>query len=149
MVIEMKRTCRHCGVELPTGTDARFCFACQSPLDESTEEGGKGVPDAVSAASSAERTPRDFDHSADATSWLPWIWVAGGTYLLVRSGWPPRVPMFTVGACLAIVIGVGLWFVERHEALRPWRVMIRYVLLGVVLAGLAGTIAWDVARVGR
>jgi RsiW-degrading membrane proteinase PrsW (M82 family) len=70
-------------------------------------------------------------------------------YLLVRE-WPPRVPIFTVAACLAIVIGVGLWFVERHEAFRPWRVVIHYVLLGALLAASAATIAWDLAgQAGR
>jgi hypothetical protein len=74
------------------------------------------------------------------------VWIAGGVYLLVREGWPPRNPTFAVGAGIAIVVGGGLWFVERHEAFRPWRVAIRYILLGVVLAALAATVAWDVAR---
>jgi hypothetical protein len=146
MVTEMKRTCRRCGVELPAVTDA-FCFACHSPLDESTEDNGKIVPGPASAVPSAERTPRNLDRSAGAA---PWIWVGGGAYLLVRSGWPPHFPIFTVGACVAIAIGVGLWFVERHEIFRPWRVMIRYVLLAIVLAALVATIALDLGGlVGR
>jgi hypothetical protein len=66
--------------------------------------------------------------------------------MVFRSGWPPRIPIFTFGACIAIGIGVGLWFVERYEAFRPWRVLIRYVLLGVALAALGATIFWDVCR---
>jgi hypothetical protein len=78
------------------------------------------------------------------------MWIAVGVYLLVREGWPPRNPIFAIGAGIAIVIGGGLWFVERYEGLRHWRVLIRYILLGVVLVALAATVAWDVAqRAGR
>jgi hypothetical protein len=85
------------------------------------------------------------DRPADATRWLPFLWLGGGVYLLIRSGWPPRVSIITVGACVVIALGVGLWFVERREAFRPWRVVIRYVLLGVVVAALGATMALDMA----
>ena len=65
--------------------------------------------------------------------------------MLVQSGWPPRILVFSIAYCVAIAIGVGLWFVERCEAFRSWRVVIRYVLLGVVLAALAATLGWEVA----
>jgi hypothetical protein len=56
------------------------------------------------------------------------------------------VPGFTVAAGAAIAIGIGLWFIERHPAFRAWRPLIRYALLGMVLAALVATVAWDIAR---
>jgi hypothetical protein len=96
-------------------------------------------------APSAARKVGESNRSADAAFWLPWVWIAGGVYMLVQSGWPPRVLVFSIAYCVAIAIGVGLWFVERCEAFRSWRVVIRYVLLGVVLAALAATLGWEVA----
>ena len=122
----MSRRCRHCGVELPAVTDAS-CFACHRPLDEP-------------AADKAQ--------SARAL-WLAWVWIAGGIYFLVRTGWPPRAPIFAVGGCVAMVIGAGLWFVERYELFRPWRLVIRYLLLGVALAALVAMVAWDVGGQAR
>jgi RsiW-degrading membrane proteinase PrsW (M82 family) len=63
--------------------------------------------------------------------------------MLVQSGWPPRALVFSIAYGVAIAIGVGLWFVERYEVFRPWRVVIRYALLGVVLAALAAVLIWD------
>jgi RsiW-degrading membrane proteinase PrsW (M82 family) len=63
--------------------------------------------------------------------------------MLMRSGWPPRVLFFSIAYCVAIAIGVGLWFIERYEAFRSWRVMIRYVLLGALLAALAAAFGWE------
>jgi hypothetical protein len=74
------------------------------------------------------------------------LWIAGGAYQLVRQGWSPHNPIFALGGGMAIVIGAGLFFVERFEMFRPWRVAIRYVLLGVLLAALATTVAFDMAR---
>jgi hypothetical protein len=115
-------------------------------LDESVEDKAQTDPGAgpvvPPATGPAEATPG----SAAGAPWLAWVWIAGGVYFLVREGWPPRNPIFAVGAGIAIVVGGGLWFVERHEVFRPWRVTIRYILLGVVLAALAATVAWDVAH---
>jgi hypothetical protein len=111
-------------VELPAVAEAS-CFACHRPLDEP-------------AANKAPSAPR-----AEASAqWLAWVWIAGGIYLLVRTGWPPRLPIFAIGGCVALVIGAGLWFVERYELFRPWRLVIRYLLLGVAIAALVATVAW-------
>jgi hypothetical protein len=91
----------------------------------------------------ASRQAGDSNRSADAASWLPWLWIAGGVYMLVKSGWPPRVLVFSIAYCVAIAIGVGLWFIERCEAFRSWRVMTRYVLLGALLAALAAAFGWE------
>jgi RsiW-degrading membrane proteinase PrsW (M82 family) len=66
--------------------------------------------------------------------------------MLVQSGWPPRVLVFSIAYSVAIAIGVGLWFVERYEAFRSWRVVIRYVLLGVVLVALVAALVWEVVE---
>jgi Domain of unknown function (DUF1922) len=92
----------------------------------------------------AARQAGESDRTADAASWLPWLWIAGGVYMLVQSGWPPRVLVFSIAYCVAIAIGVGLWFIDRCEAFRSWRVVIRYVLLGGVLAVLAAALGWEV-----
>ncbi|HEV3444178.1 MAG TPA: hypothetical protein VG099_06010 [Gemmataceae bacterium] len=120
----MSRRCRHCGVELPAVAEAS-CFACHRALDEPVADNARSAPGAEAGA-----------------PWLAWVWIAGGIYFLVRTGWPPRVPIFAIGGCFAIAIGAGLWFVERYELFRPWRLAIRYLLLGVALAALAAAVAW-------
>jgi hypothetical protein len=94
-------------------------------------------------APSAAGQVGESNRTGEAASWLPLLWIAGGVYMLIQSGWPPRVLVFSIAYCVAIAIGVGLWFVERHEAFRPWRVVIRYVLLGGVLAALAAVLGWE------
>jgi hypothetical protein len=126
--------------------DDAFCFACHSPLDEAAQGPAQDALGAGPAAPSPGCPVGNSDRPAAATPWLPWVWIAGGVCMVFQSGWPPRIPIFTMGACIAIVVGVGLWFVERYEAFRPWRVLIRYVLLAVVLAALGATIVWDVSR---
>jgi hypothetical protein len=117
--------------------------ASHSLSDAAAQDLGKGPVGAGPTAPSSECPVGDPGRPAAATPWLPWIWIAGGVYLVFRSGWPPHIPIFTIGACFAIGIGVGLWFVERYEAFRPWRVLVRYVLLGVALAALGAAIVWD------
>jgi hypothetical protein len=77
---------------------------------------------------------------------LPLWWIGGGVFLLVRNGWPPLLPIFSVGAVIAIAIGIGLWFIERYNLFRPWRRAIHTMLLLVLLASLAATIVWDINR---
>jgi hypothetical protein len=143
--LEMRRTCPHCGVELPELSDA-FCCACHSPLDEPTEERVQLLPRSQRIAPPAEPASENNPRAASPAPWLPWVWIGGGVYILVRNGWPPRFPLFAAGACIAIGIGIGLWFMERYDLFRPWRLVIHNVLLGVVLAALAATIVWDVGR---
>jgi hypothetical protein len=86
----------------------------------------------------------------DAARALPILWIGYGVYLVVRNGWPPRLPIVAVGAGVAVCIGVGLWFVERHQAFRPWRVLIHCVLLVGLLTAAGAVIVWDFAGpVGR
>jgi hypothetical protein len=119
-------------------------------LDESVEDKAQTEPGAgplvPPAIGQAEATPGS---NAGAPG-LAWVWIVGGVYFLVREGWPARNPIFAVVGGIAIVVGGGLWFVERLEVFRRWRVAIRYILLGVVLAALAVTVAWEVVSlIGR
>ena len=141
----MSRTCRHCGVALPEVADA-LCPACQHPLDESVEDKAQTDPGAGPFVPPVTGPTEATPGSAAGAPGLAWVWIAGGVYFLFREGWPPRHPVFAVGGGIAIVVGGGLWFVERFEVFRPWRVAIRYIILGVVLAALAAMVAWEVAR---
>jgi hypothetical protein len=112
---------------------------------EPVREAEQGTPSA-GPSPRPERAGEDIKQPASGGTWLPLLWIAGGAYFLVRSGWPPPLSFFSVGACVAMAIGVALWFVERVDVFRPWRVVIHYVLLGIVLAALGVMIAWDVAK---
>jgi hypothetical protein len=132
--------CPFCQAVLPT----------QEVVDGWCETCGKRLPSAVLAAAPAPTAAKPFENEdrrvQEAARWLPLWWVGGGVFLLVRNGWPPFLPIFSVGAVIAIAIGIGLWFIERYDQFQPWRKTVHIILLLVLFATLAATIVWDINR---
>jgi hypothetical protein len=80
--------------------------------------------------------------------WIAWIWVAGGTYMLVKSlrAPVPAIPRFVALFSAIIALGIGQMFIEYLSAFERWRVRGRYVMMGFALIALILVFWWDFSR---
>jgi hypothetical protein len=131
-----------------------FCHTGLPPQEVAggwCETCGKKLPSAMLAGTPVPQITKQSEGDnrlrENKGRWLPLQMIAFGMLMLVWNGWPPILPiMFSVGAYIAIAIGIGLWFIERYEVFRPWRQVLHIIFVLVLCATMIAIIAYDINR---